>query len=224
MQRRTFARKALGNVDLDLCFPCHAIWFDPYESTALTPGAVIALFREIQSHPGQPPRPLADRCRCPKCRKVLVLAHDMQRANRMTYYRCADGHGRLSTFVQFLREKSFVRSLNAAEIDQLRVHVAQVRCSSCGGPVNVERDAQCGYCRAPIAILDADAVKRTLAELDAAERKRTQVDPQAAIDGLLAGKRSERRLAAIESRAGAAAWPFAIDLVSDALDLLFSEH
>jgi hypothetical protein len=224
MQRRTFARKALGHVDLDMCFPCHAIWFDPYESTALTPGAVIALFREIQSHPEQPPRPLAERCRCPKCRKVLVLAHDLQRANRITYYRCADGHGRLSTFVQFLREKSFVRSLTAGEIDQLRVHVAQVRCSSCGAPVNVERDAQCGYCRAPIAILDADAVKRTLAELDAAERSRQRVDPQAAIDGLLAGKRTERRLAMAEGAGNGGAWPFAVDLVSDALDLLFRDH
>jgi hypothetical protein len=161
MQRRTFARKALGNVDLDMCFPCHAIWFDPYESTALTPGAVIGLFREIQSHPEQPPRPLADRCRCPKCRKVLALAHDMQRASRITYYRCPDGHGRLSTFVQFLREKSFVRSLTPAEIDQLRVHVAQVRCSSCGGPVNVERDAQCSYCRAPIAVRRSPSSTRT---------------------------------------------------------------
>jgi hypothetical protein len=148
----------------------------------------------------------------------------MQRASRITYYRCPDGHGRLSTFVQFLREKSFVRPLTAAEIEQLRVHVAQVRCSSCGGPVNVERDAQCSYCRAPISILDADAVKRTLAELDAAERKSRHVDPQAAIDGLLAGKRVERRLSMIDGHAGAAPWPFALDLVSDALDLLFRDH
>jgi hypothetical protein len=221
MQRRTYARKALGNVDLDLCFACRAIWFDPYESTALTPGAVIALFREIQSHAELAPRPMAVQCRCPRCRKTLLLAHDLQRSGPITYYRCPDGHGRVSTFVQFLREKSFVRSLTGAEIDQLRVHVAQVRCSSCGAPVNVERDAQCSYCRAPIAILDADAVERTLAELDAAERKRHHVDPHAAIDGLLAGKRIERRLAVVET---AGSWPFAVDLVTGALDLLFSDH
>jgi hypothetical protein len=31
-------------------------------------------------------------------------------------------------------------------VNQLKVHMAQVRCSSCGAPVNLERDAQCGYC------------------------------------------------------------------------------
>ena len=220
MQRRTLARRTAGSVDLDLCFPCHAIWFDTYESTALTPGSVMALFREIHAHQ-EPPRPLAAQCRCPRCHRGLALTHDMQRAARITYYRCPNGHGRLSTFMQFLREKEFVRALTAAEIDTLRVNVAQVRCSSCGGPVSVERDAHCPYCRSPIAILDADAVKRTLAELDAAERSRTRVDPQAAIDGLLAGKRMERRLDAIESRSS---WPFGVDLVSDAIDLLFSNH
>lgn len=54
-------------------------------------------------------------------------------------------------------------------------------CFDCrGAPVDVTRDAQCSYCRAPIAILDADAVKRTLEELDAG-----QVDLSDAVDLLM---------------------------------------
>jgi len=64
-----------------------------------------------------------------------------------------------------------------------------VRCSSCGAPVNLGKDPACGYCRAPISILDADAVRKTIAELDAAERGRNLGDPQEIVDGLLAGKR-----------------------------------
>jgi hypothetical protein len=60
-------------------------------------------------------------------------------------------------------------------------------------------------------------VRRTLAELDSAHRKSREVDPAAGIDALLAGKRVERRLAAVEGRAS---WPLPVDLVSDALDLL----
>jgi hypothetical protein len=217
MMRRSFARKPTGKVEVDLCFACHAVWFDQFESAQLTPGAVIELFKQIHAHQDQPPRPLAVECRCPTCRQRLKLTQDLQRANRIAYYRCPAAHGRLSTFMQFLREKNFVRSLTVSEIERLKVHVAQVRCSSCGAPVSVERDAHCGYCRAPIAILDADAVKRTLDELEAAERKRLEVNPTAAIDALLAGKRIERKLAGLEGRGG---WTPPVDLVSDALDLL----
>jgi hypothetical protein len=218
MERRMFARKPHGEVELDLCFSCHAIWFDQYESAQLTPGAVVELFGQIHAHHDQPPRPLGDVARCPACRGRLALTQDIQRTNRISYYRCTSGHGRLTTFFQFLREKNFVRSLTAPEIRQLRTHVAQVRCSSCGAPVDLGRDPQCGYCRAPISILDADAVRRTLSELGEAERRRGQVDPGAIVDGLLAGKRFERKLARIEGRAA----PDAVDLVGEALDLLMS--
>jgi hypothetical protein len=150
----------------------------------------------------------------------------MQRSNHISYYRCAGGHGRFTTFFQFLREKNFVRSLTVAEVNQLKVHMAQVRCSSCGAPVNLERDAQCGYCRAPISILDAEAVKHTIAELSEEERRRKQVDPAAAIDALLAGKRFERKMARIEGSAVTAGpWIGAnvVDLVGEALDFLMSD-
>jgi hypothetical protein len=222
MQRREFERRPLGKVELDLCFSCRAIWFDAYESAQLTPGGVIELFRELHLDPGEAPHPLADGTRCPKCHDRLALTHDFQRTNRITYYRCAHGHGRLTSFIQFLREKNFVRSLTLAEIERLKVHVAQVRCSSCGAPVDLERDAQCAYCRAPIAILDAQAVERALAELSAAERKRTTVDPTAAVDALLAGKRFERTLSHVEGpvMVSSGMVPVLVDLVGEALGLL----
>jgi Zn-finger nucleic acid-binding protein len=192
MVQENYDRKAEGRIDLDFCYGCQAIWFDPYESTQLTPGAVMKLFEAIHRTRDAQQRPLSDVCKCPVCRAALVLTHDLQRTNRITYYRCPNAHGRLTTFYQFLREKNFIRSLTAGEITQLRATVKQVRCTSCGAPVNLERDAQCTFCRAPIAILDADAVQRALADLSAEEQKRRQVDPQAAIDALLAGQRSGR--------------------------------
>jgi Zn-finger nucleic acid-binding protein len=88
MEHRSLARKPTGEVDLDLCFACHAIWFDQFESTQLTPGSVIDLFKVIHEHGGQHARPLADSSRCPRCRERLVLTHDIQRTNKISYYRC----------------------------------------------------------------------------------------------------------------------------------------
>ena len=221
MQRRSFGRKPLGELDLDLCFDCHALWFDAHESAQLTPGAVITLFRLIHEHDGTPGRPAGDRMPCPRCRTRLALTHDLQRTQRIVYHRCPQGHGRFTSFLQFLREKEFVRDLTVAEIERLRATVTQVRCSSCGAPVDIAREARCGYCHAPLAILDAAAVEVALESLAEQERRRRTVQPTAVMDALLAGQRTARRLDAIDPRTrGNWALDFAaVDLVSGAIGL-----
>jgi len=173
MDKRRFGRQIHGEVILDLCWDCHALWFDQFESTQLSPASVVELFRLIHDHRGQTVRQLADAMACPLCRTKLALTQDLQRTNRLTYYRCTAGHGRLTTFFQFLREKQFIRSLSQPEIDQLKAKVAQVRCSGCGAVVDLARDAACSYCRSPVSVLDAEAVDKTLAALTEAHRKRT---------------------------------------------------
>ena len=51
---------------------------------------------------------------CPRCETVLTLTQDLQHTTRFSYYRCRYGHGRLTPFFQFLREKNFIRPLDAA--------------------------------------------------------------------------------------------------------------
>ena len=224
MERRPFDRKPAGTVELDLCHPCHFIWFDQYESTALAPAAVIKLFGAIHRHHDTPPRPVGERSNCPHCRQALVLTHDIMGTNRFTYLRCPAGCGRLTTFFQFLREKHFVRSLAPHELRQLRAQVAQVRCSSCGAFLDLDRGTACQYCRAPVSILDPDAVRRTLQELSAQERERQNLrDPAAAVDAVLAGRRARRRVPVTPSySAGGESGGLGdgLELVGDALDLL----
>ena len=220
MQRQAFERKPFGSVDLDICFDCQLIWFDQYESAQLTPGAVLELFRLIHEHEPREDRRMPAGVRCPSCLKALVYTQDVQRTNRIAYHRCPDGEGRLSTFFQFLREKNFVRSLSPAEIEQLKVTVAQVRCSSCGAPVDLERGTACAFCRAPISILDPDAVRRTVEELGEAERGRQRVDPAEAMEALLAGARFHKKDWVQPSGPPRNA---AVDLVNEALHLLMSD-
>ncbi len=217
MRRRGFGRKPLGSVDVDLCFACHCLWFDQYESAQLTPGAILELFRAIHEH-RSPARPLADNARCPVCRARLVHTQDIQRTNRIAYLRCPNGDGRLTTFVQFLREKNFVRELSDREVERLKATIVQVRCSSCGGAVDLARDAACPYCRAPVAILDPEAVHRAIEELSAAERKRlSPPDPIAPVEAMLAGQATARAIARFERP------PNGLDLIDAMLQSLFSD-
>ena len=217
MDRANFARRPFGTLELDFCFACRAIWFDAYESAQLTPGATLDLFRLIHERGAETARPTPELAHCPVCRARLVPTHDLQRTNRFTYHRCPTCHGRFTSFFQFLREKQFVRSLSPPEIERLRATVRQVRCSSCGAPIDVARDASCAYCHAPLAVLDADAMKRTVAELSEQERNRTTVDPAAAIDALIAGRRVESRLGRIE-RSGMEG----VDLLNEAIGLFLA--
>ena len=190
MQPQRLQRKPLGEETVDVCIACQAIWFDAFESVQLTPGATLALFDTIRKSPPPPGRALPSRLPCPRCTAPLAMTHDLQRTTRFTYYRCDFGHGRFTPFVQFLREKDFIRPLSPAELARLKETIRVVQCSSCGAPVDLEKDAACPYCRAPIAILDPDAVNATVRHLQSAESRRTTVDVDALVDGMLDAHRN----------------------------------
>src|SRR6478609_1490915 len=110
MRSLALPREPLAPVTVDVCDDCQALWLDATESQQLTPGAVIALFRAIGSsrptHRDAYPALLP----CPRCTTPLTLTQDLQHTTRFTYYRCRYGHGRFTPYVQFLREKNFIRA------------------------------------------------------------------------------------------------------------------
>ena len=177
MNAERFERNVVGQVALDICYPCNAIWFDAMESTQLTPGSIIELFRQIHQHRDDGRRLLSAKCNCPVCASTLMLVNDLQRSVRFSYYRCPEGHGRLTSFFQFLREKQFVRSLTPGELSGLKAKVVQIRCSSCGAPIDLQKDTACSYCRSPVSILDPDAVEKMLQELRDKEARRLAPAP-----------------------------------------------
>jgi len=169
------------SIELDICHPCSAFWFDSLEDLALTPDGVLHLFVVINDNRSTQRNPLGTTMACPRCRQRLVLMHDMQRATRFTYWGCPGDHGHFITFFEFLREKNFIRPLSAPEIATLKQNVRTVTCSSCGAPVNVETDAVCPYCRAPLSMLDARQVETVVADLKREAAKRQTVDPTLAV-------------------------------------------
>ena len=132
-----------------------------------------------------------------------LLTQDIQHTTRFAYYRCRYGHGRLTPFFQFLREKNFIRPLEPRELARLAENVKTIRCSSCGAPVDLAKTTTCGYCSSPLMVLDPDAVGRTLGELDAAERRRTAPDPDRRGEAIIALAQLERDMARARAAEGA---------------------
>jgi hypothetical protein len=169
------------SVTLDLCHGCGLIWFDRQESLALTPGAVLRLFRELnehraERHPFQP-----DAMNCPRCHRRLVATSDRARATPFAYWRCPDDEGRATTFFDFLREKNFVKPLSPERLAELRRYAPSVHCSACGAPIDLARESVCSHCHAPLSMLDPDQVETMVRDLQRAETRRTTVDPALAV-------------------------------------------
>jgi len=188
-----FPRKTGGEVTLDLCFPCQGIWFDAYESLQLAPAGVIDLFKRIHEHRDDVRLPLADALRCPRCSERLIRSQDRVKSGLFNYQRCGE-HGRFITFSQFMIEKGFVRQLNMAEISELKARIGVVHCTGCGAPVDIRTDSACPHCRAPIAILDTQAVEKALAGYQqAAAQTAAPTDPALLAEAILFSERERSR-------------------------------
>lgn len=149
-------------IELDLCFPCQGLWFDPQENLKLSPAAVAELFRLLHEQRAAAHHPLATHLDCPRCKSTLTRGFDVVRSGRYITYRCPAGHGRFSAFSSFMIEKGFVRQLTRPEIDDIARQVAVIHCGSCGAPVDLRQDHACPHCRSAFSLLDPKAVEQAL--------------------------------------------------------------
>lgn len=175
-------------IAVDLCPACHSFWFDARESLRLSPGSTLALFRTIGEAGPPAARPAASAA-CPRCGLRLRRTSDMQRTTRFEYYACPRGHGRLTTFFNFLREKNFIKPLSAAQIAELRRTVQTTQCANCGAPVDLARGTACAHCGSPLSMLDLAQTEQLIAQLRGAETRKAAVDP--ALPLSLAGARRD---------------------------------
>ncbi|MGE5385783.1 MAG: zf-TFIIB domain-containing protein [Betaproteobacteria bacterium] len=217
MQTFSCKRKLEGELTLDLCFACQGIWFDEFESLQMAPAGVLELFKLIHAHHDDPRQPWHDVLDCPRCRERMLQGFDLSKNGRFSYHRCLQGHGRFTAFSAFMTEKGFVRQLNGAEIAALAQKIQIIRCSGCGAPVDIRTETVCGHCRAPIAILDPQAVEKALSGLNQAAAREERVDPEAFADALLANERLKSKL----QRERAQASSIGVDVVDfDIADLV----
>ena len=189
MSIQRFPHRLNGEVALDLCFACQGIWFDEFESTQLAPAGVLELFRLVHEHQGDLRQPWRSTLRCPQCCETLAHCLDYTHTGRFAYSRCPQRHGRFSAFSAFMIENGFVRQLTIAEVQELASRVQTIRCASCGAPVDIRRDSVCGHCRAPIVVLDPDAVHRALENFASQAQLPQRLDFHPSAEVLIANER-----------------------------------
>ena len=200
MERLCLPGVSGGTVDLDLCFACHGLWFDPQENLKLTPAAVAELFRVLHERRDAVRQPLAAKVHCPRCNSALAQGFDVVRSGRYITYRCPNRDGRFATFSSFMIEKGFVRQLTNPEIDDIARRVAVIHCSSCGAPVDIRKDHACPHCRSAFSLLDPKAVERALQGYARAVATPSAVKAPELADALIMIER-DRQKAAREAQA-----------------------
>jgi hypothetical protein len=163
-------------VSVDVCEPCQSFWFDARESLQLTPGATLTLFQVIGERAGRPQWRYADVSRCPRCSARLRRTQDLQRTTRFEYFRCPHGHGRLISFLEFLKEKNFIKPLSPEQIAQLRQQLEVVNCSNCGAGIDLARGSTCVHCGSPLSMVDTAHAETMLAQLRDASLGRRRAD------------------------------------------------
>jgi hypothetical protein len=154
MSEEALAGNSGKSITIDMCLPCQVFWFDTHESLQLSPAAILKLFQIIGDQVVVPRPAITGEPLCPHCNLHLVLTHDLQRNTKFQYMRCPWDHGRLITFVEFLREKDFIRPLSAQQIVELRQSLPSVNCSNCGASIDLSTQSTCPHCGSAISMLD----------------------------------------------------------------------
>lgn len=207
-------------VTIDICRPCQSLWFDTRESVALTPASTLTLFRLIGDRTGRPSPTDAELAKCPRCHGRLRLTRDLQRSTRFEYLKCPNGHGRLTTFLEFLKEKQFVRALTPQQLAELRATVQTVNCSNCGAAVNLATSSACGHCGSPLSMLDMSQAQALVEQLQKADRSGQPIDPALPMNLERARRQTEASFAGLVRDASFVDDISATDLVSASLHAL----
>jgi hypothetical protein len=165
MNAMTLEAHLSAPVGVDMCTPCQAFWFDKYEELKLSAGSTLKLMKLIGERASATRTAYSNALACPRCHSHLVFTHDLQRNTKFNYWRCGNEHGRFIGFLDFLREKNFIRSLSAQEISELKEKIQSVNCANCGAAINLATDSVCAHCGSPISILDVKQPQQWLNEL-----------------------------------------------------------
>jgi len=200
MEVQSLASLAGGQVEIELCFACRGLWFDPQENLKLSPAAVVELFKLLHAHRHEGAHALPQQLACPRCRRALVQGFDVVKSGRYITHRCPQRHGRFSTFAAFMIEKGFVRQLTVAEIDDMAQRLKVINCSNCGASVDLRTDHACPYCRSALSLLDPQAVERALVGYESAARAQGGIQLPQLADALVMLER-DRQQAAREAKA-----------------------
>ncbi len=165
-------------VEIDLCAPCHLVWFDVVESARLSAPGLLALIGEMAAAQSLAHQPLRRDLGCPHCRSAVRTVHNRTRWGRSLQLECPQRHGAWQTFGEFLNEKGLLRPMSSADRARALQRPAGLHCVNCGGAVGAA-DTECPWCRSVPAVVDVARLAHAL-------------DPEGATAGAAVHRTGER--------------------------------
>ena len=148
-------------VEIDLCGPCHLVWFDAIESVRLTGASMLALLGDMARAQGEPHHVFGKEAKCPRCAGALKAIHNRSRWGATLQFECLRRHGAYQTFAQFLSEKGLIRPLSSADRAALLGREGGLACLNCGAALG-QNDQRCSYCDALPGMVDVARLARAL--------------------------------------------------------------
>jgi len=179
-------------IEIDLCAPCHLVWFDVVESARLSGPGLLALIGEMAAAQSLAHQPLRRELGCPHCHGAVRTVHNRTRWGRSLQLECLQRHGAWQTFGEFLNEKGLLRPMSSADRARALQRPEGLHCVNCGGAVGAT-DTVCAWCRSVPAVVDVARLAHAL-------------DPEGATAGASVHRTGERP-AALACRACGAPLP-----------------
>ena len=161
MQVLSLASHYGRTVEIELCAPCHMVWFDPVESARLAGPGLLSLIGHMASAQSLAHLPARPDMHCPHCKGPLRTVHNRTRWGKSLQQECTRGHGTWQSFGQFLTEKGLLRAMSWA--DRARAHQggAAPCCVNCGGALS-PADTACRWCQSVPALVDVARLAHAL--------------------------------------------------------------
>ena len=140
-------------LELDLCAPCHLVWFDSIEAAQLAGPSLLALVGEMASAQTLAHTPLRPQMGCLRCRGPLRTVHNPSRFGDSLQLECAQRHGAWQSFAQFLHQKGLLRPMSSADRRRALQRDGALQCVNCGGNMS-QTDIRCSWCTSVPAVVD----------------------------------------------------------------------
>jgi len=161
MQRLALRGHYDRSVELDVCGPCHLVWFDLTETARLGGPALLELIGVMAAGQRLAHEPLRAGAGCARCGTTLKTVHNRSRWGPSLQLECHQRHGAYQTFAQFLQEKGLLRPMSKVDRARLLEQAGRIDCVNCGAAVGAD-DAECRWCRSVPSLLDVARLARAL--------------------------------------------------------------
>ncbi len=161
MQTLALAGHYGRQVEIDLCAPCHLVWFDLIEAAGLSGPGLLTLVGEMAAAQTLAHTPLRPDLACARCRGPLRTVHNPSRWGPSLQLECLQRHGAWQTFAQFLQQKGLLRAMSSADRHRALQRDGSLHCVNCGGALGAH-DTACPWCTSVPSVVDVARLAQAL--------------------------------------------------------------